>query len=194
MTFGDKISLPNRHEVTHPGAGRGSQVPPEVKCPGPCTLRCCSDSLQCPACSYEVTPWQMLSLWHISSACKRYHWNNSCQRKMALECYCQGILGIPHLLSFKSTLEAFLEIIQSCLIERSWNFSWGILDPAVHSCQYRQWSWPAGQTNPRTHRHKCPELHICRGNTAGKAQHPLISLFLGDFPPKSLRNSILTSC
>lgn len=169
--------------MTHPGTGQSSQVPPQVKCPGPCTLRCCSDSFQCPACSYEVTPWQMLSLWHISSARKRYHWNNSCQRKMALERCCQGILGIPHLLSFKSTLGAFLEVIQSSLIERSWNFSWGILDdPLCTSCQYRQWSWPAGQTNPGTHRHTCPELHICRGNIAGKAQHPLISLYLGDFP------------
>lgn len=137
----------------------------------------------------------MLYLWHISSARKRCHWNSSCQRKMALERCCQGILGIPHLLSFKATLEAFLEVIQSSLIEGSWNFSWGILaHPLCRPWQYRQWSWPAGQTDPGTHGHTCTELHTCGGNTAGKAQHPLISLFLGDFPLKSLRNSVLTSC
>lgn len=119
-----------RHKVTHPGAGQGSQAPPQVKCPA---LRCCSDSLQCPACSYEVTAWQMLSLWHISSARKRCHWNSSCQRKMVLECCCQGILRIPHLLSFKATLEAFLGVIQPSLIERSWNVSQGALaHPPVH--------------------------------------------------------------
>lgn len=152
--------------MTHPGAGQGSQVPLQVKCPGPFTLRCCSDSLQCPACSYEVTPWQMLSLWHISSACKRCHWNSSCQRKMALEHCCQGILGIPHLLSFRATLEAFLEAIQSSLTEGSWNFSWGILaHPPVHLLSVQTVVLASRSDKPRDTR---THLHTCRGNTAGK--------------------------
>lgn len=97
---------------------------------------------------------------------------------MALKCYCQEILRIPHLPSFKDTFEAFLDVIQYhiCSI-----FSYDRLEEAGISCgklwlillctfyQYRQWSWPISQSKIHIYRHtRALNLQDCKDNTEGK--------------------------
>jgi len=118
-------------------------------------------------------------------------------------CCRRELLGIPHLLSFKATFEAFLDVVQRHIggtfsydqpsAERSRHFSWEIPPhPSVHFLPV----WTVALAN-RSAKSTHVQTHVhCIGkeNAKGKEQYSHIFLFLGGFHLKSLGNSLSVCC